>query len=192
MAGTLANRSLSPRELGGSPFELRALLEPTSRSGFRIGQNLWRLTMCPDPQADKRALFDLLRRWGTSVRILVQAAGAGVQAWNSLLPNFGRDLAASLGELREWLAKAQRLRTNKSDRPRLIIKMAPMLPFSCDIVDAELASGVMVIRHALYRASRGADRPAFALQGVAKRNPTFKCHYDCWNEAFKDASFLDA
>ncbi len=187
----LVQPALVGKAIGGSPFELRTLLKPALRSAFLISQSLWRLTKGPHARAEKRALFDFLERTGTSARILVQAAGPGVEAWNSLLPNFGSDLAASLGELRKWLTEAQRLQINKPGRPRLIIKVAPLIPFSCDIVDAELASGVMVIRHTLHRAGRSADRPVFALQGGARENQVFGCYFDCWNEAFNEAAFVN-
>lgn len=185
----LVQPALVAREIAASPFELPKLLQSGSRSAFIIGQNLWSITCGEHVSTVKRSLFEFLRRRGTSVRILVQAPGPGVDAWNSLLPKFGADLTVSLQVLRVWLAEAQRNGINSRRRRRLQIRTAPLVPVSYDIIDAELPSGLMVFRHTLHRAPRSSDRPAFALQG-GRTNPVFKHYLGCWNEAFKEARIV--
>jgi hypothetical protein len=68
--------------------------------------------------------------------------------------------------------------------------MAPLVPVSYDIVDAELPTGLMVFRHTLHRAPRSADRPVHALQG-GRTNPVFKHYLGCWNDAFKEATIVE-
>jgi hypothetical protein len=79
---------------------------------------------------------------------------------------------------------------NKSKRLRLQIKAAKLVPVSFDIVDEELTSGLMVLRHTLHRAPRHNDRPVFVIQG-GRSNPVFGHYLGCWNEAFSEATPLD-
>ena len=186
----LVEPALVARQIDGSPFELLKLLDGASRSVFLIGQNLWSLTRGPQGPATKKKLFEFLARRGTTARILVQELGPGVDAWNSLNPEFGEDRTASVTVLRRWLTEALRHGINTSRRLRLEIKAAPLVPVSYDIVDAELSSGLMVFRHTLHRAPRSNDRPVFALQGGAA-NPVFRHYLGCWNRAFRDAHGLE-
>lgn len=186
----LVEPALVARQIGGSPFELPNLLEGASRSAFLIGQNLWSLTKGPEATTAKKKLFEFLERSGTTARILVQGTGPGVDAWNSLNPQFGEDRTASVAVLRGWLTEALREGINTSRRLRLEIKTAPLVPVSYDIIDAELTSGLMIFRHTLHRAPRRTDRPVFALQG-GYANPVFRHYLGCWNEAFKEACALE-
>lgn len=176
-------------QIDGSPFELHKLLRDASQSAFIIGQNLWGMTCGDYASTAKRALFAFLSRRGTSVRILIQAPGPAIEAWNSLNPSSGKDLEASMKVLQKWLAEARRRRINSSGRVRLRIRKAPLVPVSYDIVDAGKSSGLMVFRHTLHRAPRTEDRPIFALQG-GRNNPVFKHYLGCWNQAFKNAEII--
>lgn len=185
----LVQPALVARQVDGSPFELHKLLRDASQSAFIIGQNLWGMTCGNYASTAKLALFAFLGRRGTSVRILIQAPGPAVEAWNLLNPSAGQDLVDSTKVLQQWLVEARRRGINSPSRLRLKIRRAPLVPVSYDIIDAELSSGLMVFRHTLHRAPRTEDRPTFALQG-GRTNPVFKHYLGCWNQAFRNADII--
>lgn len=174
--------------IDGSPFELHKLLQHASKSAFIIGQNLHGMTCGAYSATAEKAVFAFLRRKGT-VKMLIQEPGPVVDAWSKLNPSAKGDFEKSIPVLQKWLRKANQLRINSAGRQRLDIRMAPLVPVSFDIVDADLPTGVMAFRHALHRAPRTEDRPSFALQG-GKNNPVFRHLLGCWNQAFNDAKAL--
>jgi TIR domain len=185
----LVQPALVATEVDGSPFELHKLLRDASQSAFIIGQNLWGMTCGDYASTAKSALFAFLGRRGTSVRMLIQAPGPAVEAWNSLNASSKRDLVDSTEVLQKWLGEAKQRGINSTRRVRLEIRKARLVPVSYDIVDAGLSTGLMVFRHTLHRAPRTEDRPTFAVQG-GKDNPIFKHYLGCWNQAFKNAEVI--